>query len=441
MVPHSDDRSMLISPRPAGPASEGPDNDEPRRLATGQRHTIVLSFEVTGVAGPPEIRIDPSASHSTPILYTARTTTPPVGPAQAGRIRWVVQDAVNNNPFPGAGQSAQELPRGSSLSTRVPIEWAGKRIRAIAFVERERRERSAVTQVLLTAPYLTYDGREICWYSERNQVAKSWPMPGSPGWRGAGRPVSAGKWRVQVGANALHLTPWNPRATPPPASTIQLGSQAQSFTRVHSQAASKPALLIASQPDELWITAEHLRQIMGARDEDIARYLLPLNRTLHRYEINTRLRQAHFLAQVAHETARLRSAKEYASGAAYEPTTSAGRIVGNTQPGDGPRFKGRGLIHLTGRPAYAAYGAYRGTDLVSGTNPDRVETDPELACDVAGWFWTYGKHKSTPGAVRFNVLADADDVRTISLYVNGGFNGYAERQSFLRIAKQVLGVR
>ncbi|HEY0037876.1 MAG TPA: hypothetical protein VGB66_14365, partial [Longimicrobium sp.] len=90
---------------------------------------------------------------------------------------------------------------------------------------------------------------------------------------------------------------------------------------------------------------------------------------------------------------------------------------------------------------YLEYGRYRGIDLLNGNNAMRVSDDPELATDVTGWFWTYGKEKANPGTVRFNILADADDIHTITLYVNGGHHAYAQRQAHLRRAKQVLGVR
>jgi putative chitinase len=90
---------------------------------------------------------------------------------------------------------------------------------------------------------------------------------------------------------------------------------------------------------------------------------------------------AHFIAQIGHESASFLFAEEIADGSAYE-----GRIdLGNTQSGDGKRFKGRGLIQLTGRANYAAYSKDSGVDYVA--KPQVVASDPVVAVDVACWFW------------------------------------------------------
>ena len=141
--------------------------------------------------------------------------------------------------------------------------------------------------------------------------------------------------------------------------------------------------------------------------------------------IDTPLRRAHFLAQVGHESGELRYTEEIADGRAYEGR----RDLGNTQAGDGPRFKGRGLIQLTGRANYRAYGAAVGIDLLSGDNARRVATDPDLAVDVACWFW------ETRG---LNVLADRDDVTAVTRKINGGLNGFPDRQRQLARARFFL---
>ena len=139
------------------------------------------------------------------------------------------------------------------------------------------------------------------------------------------------------------------------------------------------------------------------------------------------LRRAHFLAQVGHESAELLYVEEIANGDAYE-----GRVdLGNTQPGDGRRFKGRGLIQLTGRANYRDYGATIGVDLEVNDNWKRVSTDPALTVDVAGWFWKNN---------RINDLADKDDVRLVTRRVNGGLNGLADRTRQLGRAKFFLPV-
>lgn len=150
----------------------------------------------------------------------------------------------------------------------------------------------------------------------------------------------------------------------------------------------------------------------------LERYFPAIAASLRRFGIDTPRRVAHFLAQVGHESGDLRYQEEIADGYAYEGR----KDLGNTQPGDGPRFKGRGLIQLTGRANYEKFGAAIGRDLVSGDNPGLVASDPQLAVDVAGWFW------STRG---LNTLADADDLSGITRRVNGGLNGLADRQTHL----------
>ena len=162
-----------------------------------------------------------------------------------------------------------------------------------------------------------------------------------------------------------------------------------------------------------------------ARAEHAARYFEPLVQCMATNQIDTPLRQAHFLAQLGHESGSFRFPEEIADGRQYE-----GRVdLGNTQPGDGPRFKGRGLIQITGRVNYAAFGKARTRDFVTGDNPKLLATDPMLAADCSGWYWT---------SRGLNAMADRDDVRQITLRINGGFNGLDDRTRRLRLAKCLL---
>lgn len=147
------------------------------------------------------------------------------------------------------------------------------------------------------------------------------------------------------------------------------------------------------------------------------------NRELPAYQINTSLRVSHFMAQCAHECDNFRTMEEYASGAAYEGRAA----LGNTQPGDGVRYKGRGVIQLTGRANYRSYGAALGLDL---ENNPQLAAVPENAVKVACEYW---KKNS------LNALADADNIEAITRRINGGLNGLADRQLKLRIAKSIWG--
>lgn len=172
------------------------------------------------------------------------------------------------------------------------------------------------------------------------------------------------------------------------------------------------------------VTVEQLRRIMPALSDAKAREYLPhLNRAMNEVGITTPKRRAAFLAQLAHESGQLRHFEEIASGAAYEGR----RDLGNTQPGDGRRFKGRGPIQLTGRANYRAASAALGIDLVR--NPTRA-ADPDVGFRIAGWYWR------TRG---LNALADVGNFREITKRINGGFNGLADRTRFWTRAKAVLG--
>ncbi len=154
-------------------------------------------------------------------------------------------------------------------------------------------------------------------------------------------------------------------------------------------------------------------------------YFEPLLAGMKKHKITTPLRIAHFIAQLAHESGSFRYAEELADGRAYEGRTD----LGNNQAGDGPRFKGRGLIQLTGRANYAAYSKASGVDYLA--KPERLASDAFAAVDVACWFWN---------SRDLNKLADQDDVRAITRRINGGFNGIDDRLDYLMRGKAVLGL-
>jgi putative chitinase len=144
--------------------------------------------------------------------------------------------------------------------------------------------------------------------------------------------------------------------------------------------------------------------------------------TLAEYQINTPLRAAHFLAQIAHEADGLVTTEEYASGEEYEGR----KDLGNVNPGDGPRYKGRGLIQLTGRANYQRFGKLMGLDL---ENQPLLAGDPVTSLRIACEYWKDRK---------INEHADYDDLRTVTFRVNGGQRGYDDRKKYLAKAKQAL---
>lgn len=183
----------------------------------------------------------------------------------------------------------------------------------------------------------------------------------------------------------------------------------------------------SSSAGTIGLTTAQLKEIMtGIKNSDVEIFLEPLKKVLEKYEINTPLRIAHFLAQVGHESGSFRYKQELASGAAYEGR----RDLGNTKSGDGKKFKGHGLIQITGRANHTSYANYVGDpDLID--HPERIGAEPQHSAGAAGWFW---KTKN------LNAYADNDDVLTITKRINGGTNGLADRKQYLARAKRALGI-
>lgn len=149
-----------------------------------------------------------------------------------------------------------------------------------------------------------------------------------------------------------------------------------------------------------------------------------LSAAMAEYAINSPRRQSCFLAQVGKESGSLAFVKEIADGSAYEGR----RDLGNLQPGDGVKFKGRGLIQLTGRTNYTICGLALGLDLLA--NPELLES-PAHACRSAAWFWSWKG---------LNTLADQDKFGTITRTIDGGYNGLDERIQFYIRARKVFGL-
>lgn len=170
------------------------------------------------------------------------------------------------------------------------------------------------------------------------------------------------------------------------------------------------------------VTAELLMKVMPTSKKLAEIYAPIIERACSRYNINTPLRLAHFLAQIAHESGSLRYTEEIASGKAYEGRED----LGNTKEGDGVRYKGRGLIQLTGRANYADFSAYSGVDYIN--NPEWLKR-PHDAVAVSCWYW------SQRG---LNKRADEDDLKGVTKRINGGYNGLQSREELLKRAKQAL---
>jgi putative chitinase len=167
---------------------------------------------------------------------------------------------------------------------------------------------------------------------------------------------------------------------------------------------------------------------MGCSAKLADKFAAPLNAAMERYSINTPARMAAFVAQIMHESGRLVfvreiwNPKQCAWQARYEGRTD----LGNIRAGDGERFKGRGLIQITGRANYRTCGTALGEDFEAA--PERLEL-PALAAMSAAWFWR---------AHDCNELADAGNFERITKRINGGLNGQADRLALWAIAKEVF---
>jgi len=142
------------------------------------------------------------------------------------------------------------------------------------------------------------------------------------------------------------------------------------------------------------LTDENLRVIYDySTKPNRDKYLPFLNKYWDVFKVNTPDRQAAFLAQVGHESGQLRYSEEIASGKAYKGR----KDLGNTNPGDGVKYKGRGLIQVTGRANYKIFNEwlhknnYLTINQSIIDNPEIVSFNPEIAVLSAFWYWELNK--------------------------------------------------
>ena len=203
------------------------------------------------------------------------------------------------------------------------------------------------------------------------------------------------------------------------------------------------------------LTADILRAALpAARPTDIARFVTPLTEACAEWGIDTPLRLAAFLAQIAHESGQLRALTENlnysaeallrvfprhfdagrATAYARQPERIGSKVYANRMgngdeaSGDGWRYRGRGLIQVTGKTNYAACGTALDLDLIA--QPELLE-QPGPAARSAAWFW----HRHD-----LNGLADARDIETITRRINGGLTGLQDRKAHYARACAALEV-
>ena len=174
------------------------------------------------------------------------------------------------------------------------------------------------------------------------------------------------------------------------------------------------------------MTPQQLAICTCARIDRATEHLPHIEAAMQEFGITTKARQAAFLAQVGHESGGLHWLVEIWGPTAAQRRYELRQDIGNNQPGDGYRFRGRGLIQITGRHNYEKCGEALGMSLI--VRPELLGQSP-LADRSAAWFWT------THGC---NELADMGAFERLTRRINGGLNGYADRLALWGKAQEAL---
>lgn len=173
-----------------------------------------------------------------------------------------------------------------------------------------------------------------------------------------------------------------------------------------------------------------LRALMSRHPNQAMAFYPALVASMREFAISSVNREAAFLATIAHESMELSCTTEIwgptAAQNKYEPPSDVATGLGNTQSGDGFRYRGRGLIMVTGRANYGDVSRALGADYVA--NPDWLAR-PADAARVSCWWWS--KHGC-------NELADVPDFEAVTRRVNGGLNGWEQRLDYYKRALTLL---
>lgn len=173
-------------------------------------------------------------------------------------------------------------------------------------------------------------------------------------------------------------------------------------------------------------TLEQLQEMMPNSGDNSAKYYDAIINALTKGDITSCPRMASFLAQIGHESGSLVYTTEIADGSNYEGIAD----IGNTSPGDGVRYKGRGVIQVTGKYNYQIVSEGLGYDFVS--DPEELANAP-WCIDSAVWWWN--NHTLSPIADGHN----QESFDKVTRIINGGYNGKADRDSRWAVTKRVLG--
>ncbi|MFI6430567.1 glycoside hydrolase family 19 protein [Rhodococcus oryzae] len=212
-------------------------------------------------------------------------------------------------------------------------------------------------------------------------------------------------------------------SAPPRVETLRAAKPAPADPAPAEPAAAVEPAPQPPAPAPAGVTPDELARIVpGMPAEKIAEYVAPLNAAMERGGIDNPVRQAAFIAQLAVESDSFRTFEEYASGGAYEGRAD----LGNTQAGDGERYKGRGAIQITGRHNYESLSQFTGIDFVA--HPELVEA-PENAFTTAVWYWQ---------SRDLNQVADSAGIVRVSELVNGGHHALERRVADFQRGLDVL---
>jgi putative chitinase len=227
----------------------------------------------------------------------------------------------------------------------------------------------------------------------------------------------------------------NNNSNQPPKQQTQPQQQPAQTQPVQQPAAQQPAQTKPAQSTvtppksgsgKSLFTLAQLQEIMPNSGEKAAYYLQSLNDAMSAGGLTNCPRVAAFLAQIGHESGSLIYTTEIADGSGYEGITD----IGNTSPGDGVRYKGRGLIQVTGKYNYQIVGDALGYNFVA--DPERLATVPYCVTSAVWWWNNHSLSTIADG----NTQESFDQTTRI---INGGYNGKADRDSRWAVAKRVLG--
>lgn len=180
------------------------------------------------------------------------------------------------------------------------------------------------------------------------------------------------------------------------------------------------------------VTREQILAIMPNAKDKVDDFLPYINGYAEVFHIDTPKRMANFLAQIAHESGELRYTKELGNKT-YFHKYDVGKLknmLGNLKAGDGYKYRGRGLIQITGRANYQAFqnSRYCTDDIME--DPQLLELPLGATKSAMWWWWKHG----------LNELADSDCFVAITKTINGGTNGLESRRKFLTRANKVFNV-